>query len=98
LTTVHSYKRFDISRDRYVTTRLKATPNYIAAIHGEIIRNTAEEVSPSDIDKQGRYDPEARDAKLALDYQLFHRVGGMEDRGFSTAGATVPPEVPESER
>jgi len=50
--------------------------------------NTAEEVGPSEIDKQGRYDPEARDAKLDFDYQLFHRVGGMEDGGFGKAGAT----------
>jgi hypothetical protein len=86
MTTVHSYKRWDISRDRYVTTRLKGTPHYITAIQGEIMLNTAEEVSPSDIDKQGRYDPEARHAKTDFDHQLFHRVGGMEDGGFGTAG------------
>ena len=57
--TVHSYKRWDISRDVYVTTRLKGTPNYITSIRGEIMLNTAEDVDPSCIDNQGRYDREA---------------------------------------
>jgi len=56
--TVHSYKRWDISREVYVTTRLKVTVSYIASIRGEIMLNTAEEIHPSCIDDQGRYDPE----------------------------------------
>ena len=87
---VHNYKRWDVSRDRYVTTRLKGTPNYIAGIRGEIMLNTAEEVSPRDIDKQGRYDPEARGSETHFEHRLFHRVGGMEDGGFGTAGRTDP--------
>ena len=59
MVTVHRYKRWDISRDVYVTTRLKGTPNYIASIRGEMMLNTAEDVNPSCIDDQGRYDPEA---------------------------------------
>lgn len=58
MVTVHSYKRWDINRDVYVTTRLKGTPNYITSIRGEIMLNTAEDVDPSCIDDQGRYDPE----------------------------------------
>ena len=58
MVTVHSYKRWDISRDVYVTTRLKGTPNYTTSIRGEIMLNTAEDVDPSRIDDQGRYDPE----------------------------------------
>jgi len=54
--TVHNYKRWDINRDVYVTTRLKGTPNYIASIRGEIMLNTAADVDPSCIDDQGRYD------------------------------------------
>jgi len=57
--TVHSYKRWDISRGTYVTTRLKGTPNYIASIRGEIMLNTAEDVVPSCVDDQGRYDPKS---------------------------------------
>jgi hypothetical protein len=57
MAAVHSYKRWDISRGRYVTTRLKGTPRYIASIKGEILLNMEEEVSPSHIDSQGRYDP-----------------------------------------
>jgi hypothetical protein len=56
---VHSYKRWDISRDKYVTTRLKATPDYIDTIKGEIRLNTAEDVNPSYLDNKGRYDPDA---------------------------------------
>jgi hypothetical protein len=81
---VHNYKRWDVRRDRYVTTRLKGTPNYIAAIQGEIMRNTEEAVSPRDVDKQGRYDPKARASETDFDRQLFHRVGGMRDGGFGT--------------
>ena len=57
MVTVHSYKRWDISRDVYVTTRLKGTPNYITSIRGEVMLNTAEDVDPLCIDDQGRYDP-----------------------------------------
>jgi hypothetical protein len=85
MATVHSYKRFDISRDRYVTTRLKGTPQYIASIEGEIMLNTEEEISPRDLDKQGRYDPQARDIRAKFEHRLFHRVSGMEDGGFGTA-------------
>jgi hypothetical protein len=56
---VHSYKRWDISRGAYVTTRLKATPEYISAIRAEIRLNTAEDVDPSYVDEKGRYDPKA---------------------------------------
>jgi hypothetical protein len=87
---VHSYKRWDTARDRYVTTRLKGTPNYITSIQGEIMRHTEEEVSPRDIDKQGRYDPATRDRRTQFDAQLFHRVGGMEDGGFGMTGAMLP--------
>ena len=59
MATVHSYKRWDISRDAYVTTRLKGTPKYIASIRGEIMPNTAEDVEPSCMDGQGRYDPKS---------------------------------------
>lgn len=59
MVTVHSYKRWDISRDGYVTTRLKGTPNYITSIRGEIMLNTAEDVDPSRIDDQGRFDRES---------------------------------------
>jgi hypothetical protein len=90
MVTVHSYKRWDIARDRYVTTRLKGTPNYIDSIEGEIIRNTAEHVSPRDMDGKGRYDPEAKDNETQFDQRLFLRVGGMQDGGFGTAGATGP--------
>jgi hypothetical protein len=72
---VHSYKRWDISRDRYVTTRVKGTPNYIASIGGEIMLNTEEEVSPRDIDEQGRYDPKAKDSRTQFEHRLFHGVG-----------------------
>lgn len=58
MATVHSYKRWDISRGAYVTTRLKGTPDYIASIRGEIMLNTGEDVDPSCIDDQGRYDQE----------------------------------------
>jgi hypothetical protein len=54
---VHSYKRWDIARDRYVTTRLKGTPEYITSIGGEIRPNTQETIDPSYLDGQGRYDP-----------------------------------------
>jgi hypothetical protein len=87
---VHSYKRWDIARDRYVTTRLKATPNYITGIQGEIMLNTEQEVSPRDVDKRGRYDPRARDDQTRFEHPLFHRVGGMEDGGFGTGKATAP--------
>jgi hypothetical protein len=63
MATIHSYKRWDISRDRYVTTRLKGTPHYIASIEGEIMLNTEEEVSLRDIDKRGRYDPKAKNGR-----------------------------------
>jgi hypothetical protein len=55
---VHSYKHWVTARDRYVTTRLKGTPTYIAAIHAEIMLNTEQDVDPSEIDDKGRYDPE----------------------------------------
>ena len=87
---VHRYKRWDIARDRYVTTRLKGTPEYITSIRGEIMRHTAEDVSPREIDKQGRFDPEARDSKAQFDHRLFHQAGGMPDGGFGTARGTGP--------
>ena len=59
MVTVHSYKRWDINRDVYVTTRLKGTPNYIASIRGEIMLNTGEDVDASCIDDQGRYGRES---------------------------------------
>jgi hypothetical protein len=90
LTTVHSCKRWDIARNRYLTTRLKGTPDYITAIRGEIILNTEQDVSPGDIDKQGRYDPASRDKHTLFEHPLFHRVGGMEDSGFGAAGVTAP--------
>jgi hypothetical protein len=85
---VHSYKRWDTTRDRYVTTRLKGTPAYIATIQGEIMLHTEQEVSPRDLDKQGRYDPEARNAQIRFDRQVLDRVGGMRDGGF---GSRNPP-------
>jgi hypothetical protein len=93
MATVHSYKRWDIRRDRYVTTRLKGTPHYIASIEGEIMLNTEEEVSPRDTDKQGRYDPKAKDSRTQFEHRLFHRVSGMEDGGFGTLGATAEEEL-----
>ena len=78
---VHSYKRWDTARDRYVTTRLKGTSTYIATLQGEIMLHTEQDVSPRDIDKQGRCDPGARDSKADFDQRLFHRVAGMEDGG-----------------
>jgi hypothetical protein len=40
--------------------------------------NTEEEVSPRDIDKQGRYDPKAKNGRSQFEHRLFHRVSGME--------------------
>jgi hypothetical protein len=57
---VHCYKHWDTARDRYVSTRLKGTPTYIASIQAEIMLNTEQAVSPADIDKQGRYDLDCR--------------------------------------
>ena len=93
MATVHSYKRWNIRRDRYMTTRLKGTPHYIASIEAEIMLNTEEEVSPHDIDKQGRYDPKAKDTRTQFEHRLFHRVSGMEDGGFGTLDATTEEEV-----
>jgi hypothetical protein len=56
---VHNYKLWDTRRDKFVTSRLKATVRYIEAIRGEIRLNTAEDVDPSVLDERGRYDPQS---------------------------------------
>ena len=57
MVTVHSSKRWDISRGDYATLPLKGTIEYIKAIRGQTISSTAEDVPSSAIDEQGRYDP-----------------------------------------
>jgi len=81
--TVHSYKRWDISRDVYVTTRLKGTPNYIGSIQGEIMPNTAEEVAHSCIDDQGRYDRDASASTPASTQRAPISQGLFASKGHS---------------
>ena len=57
---VYSFRRRDDNSDGYVISGLKGTSKYIAAIAGEIMRNSEEDVSPLDVDKQGRYDAKKR--------------------------------------
>jgi hypothetical protein len=56
MTIVYKAKRWDISLGRYVKHR--GTADYLKSIRVEkIIPGTGEDVDPSLIDDQGRYDP-----------------------------------------
>ncbi len=59
MVTVHHFKVFDIKRGIFVIQPLKSTVERISQIPtAEIIPDTAEEVEPSALDSDGRYNPQ----------------------------------------
>jgi hypothetical protein len=58
MVTVHHFRVWSITHGEYVVPAMKAPAEFIRMARGEIIDGTAEDVHPSALDSQGRYDPE----------------------------------------
>lgn len=59
MVTVHHFKVFDFNRGNFIIQPLKSTVERINQIPtAEIIPDTAEEIQPSALDSEGRYNPQ----------------------------------------
>ena len=57
--TVHHFRVWSITHGEYVVPPMKAPAEFIRMARGEIVPETAEDVDPSALDSQGRYDPQS---------------------------------------
>jgi hypothetical protein len=60
MVTVYHFRVYDPANDATIVQPRKSTAERIERIRGEIIPGTAEEVDPSTLDEDGRYNPPSR--------------------------------------
>jgi hypothetical protein len=51
--TVYFFQKYDIESDQMIRSQRPATIAAIERVHGEAIKNTAQDVDPEDIDEEG---------------------------------------------
>ena len=51
--TVYFFQKYDIESDQMIRSKRPATIAAIERVHGEAIKNTAQDIAPEDIDEEG---------------------------------------------